>query len=126
MTDGCASFEYGIFEAGSVALNESAVKDGCADAVGGFYDPTHQCPPFSGSQYCTDGKLCGDPSYEYDCDFDNDRYSCAPGDFSGKFGTLDLHSLLTISGSTDSLVPRASDLVGKVMAIYCEVDGELT
>lgn len=123
-TDGCASFEYGIFEAGSVTLTEGAIGGDCENAVGAFYDPTHQCPSFSGSQYCTDGKLCDDADYEYACDFDSDRYTCAPGDLSGKFGSFDptADTLTVTYDDTDALLPLASDLVGKVMAIYCPED----
>jgi hypothetical protein len=124
-TDGCATFEYGVFEVGSVALTESAVGDGCDGAVGDFYDPTHQCPSWSGSEYCTDGLLCGDAGYAYDCDFEADRYSCAPGDFSGKFGPLDPTATLTFPTETmGALVPMASDLVGKVMAVYCSEEDQ--
>merc|ERR1712083_686753 len=49
-TDGCENFEYGIFDAGSVTLENSAVGSDCDDAVGDFYDPTHQCPFFPGSE----------------------------------------------------------------------------
>jgi len=120
-TDGCENFEYGVFEAGSVTLDASALGADCDDAVGDFYDPTHQCPSFSGSEYCADGFLCDDADYVYDCDFEGARYSCAPGDLSGKFGvymdpateTLDL----VPTGGT--LTPPTSELSGKVMAIYC-------
>lgn len=128
-TDGCATFEYGVFEATDVELTESALGTDCDAAVGAFYDPTNQCPPFSGSEYCTDGMLCNDADYMYDCDFANDRYSCAPGDFSGKFGAFDPSETLDLDyAGTDSLIPLASDLVGKVMAIYCaeEDQSELT
>merc|ERR1719464_102482 len=118
----CASFEYGIFEAGSMTLEESAQGAGCDGYVGDFYDPTHQCPSFSGSEYCTAGKLCEDEDYMYDCDFELDAYSCAPGDLSGKFGSLvnPGEDTLTIFNMTDrTLVPLTSSLQGKVMAIYC-------
>lgn len=128
-TDGCDMFEWGVFEAGSTALEMGALGDECADAVGAFYDPTHQCPSWSNSEYCTAGKLCADPSYSYECDFAADRYSCAPGDFSGKFGSIDPAETLSISETGQAeLVPIASDLVGKVLAVYCaEADqSELT
>merc|ERR1711971_159030 len=96
-TDGCATFELGVFEAGSTTLETGALGDECADAVGAFYDPTHQCPSFSNSEYCTDGKLCMDPDYSYECDFAADRYSCAPGDISGKFGQIDPAETFTLS-----------------------------
>ena len=95
--------------------------DACADYVGDFYDPTHQCPPFSGSAYCwgTD-YLCNDTDYEYDCDFDNNRYSCAPGDLSGKLGTIeDSSDFYVESNDTNMLFPRTDDMIGKMFAIYC-------
>merc|ERR1712130_900374 len=69
--------------------------------VGDFWDPTHQCPDFSGSEFCNGTLLCGDDGYSYDCDYENDRYSCAPGDFSGKFGSI-----------TD-------EMVGMMFVVYC-------
>lgn len=119
-TDGCTMFEWGVFEAGSTALEEGALGADCADAVGAFYDPTHQCPSWSGSEYCTDGKLCMDPDYMYECDLTTDRYTCAPGDFSGKFGSIDPTETFSISETGQAtLTPLASDLEGKVMAVYC-------
>merc|ERR1712083_902965 len=109
-------------------MGNSAVGSDCDDAVGDFYDPTHQCPSFSGSEYCTDGKLCNDADYEYDCDFDNDRYSCAPGDLSGKMGVyMDPGTETLFLNETvgpDTLLPLIGDLDGKVMAIYCSEDDQ--
>ena len=103
-------------------MNKSWIGSDCADYVGDFYDPTHQCPSFSGSEYCYNSSyLCNDTSYAYDCDFDNDRYSCAPGDFSGKFGMIpNTTSRFTYFGhDTDTLNPRGDDMIGMMMAIYC-------
>ena len=103
-------------------LEESALGAGCDDNVGAFYDPTHQCPPWSGSEYCTDGMLCEDVDYMYDCDFENDRYSCAPGDLSGKFGSITnagTENFLISQTDPGTLSPLIADLNGKVMAIYC-------
>ena len=100
--------------------------DACADYVGDFYDPTHQCPPFSGSEYCYGSDyLCNDTDYAYDCDFDNNRYSCAPGDLSGKFGTIPNGTswFYKTNNVTDmyynDLLPRTDDLIGKMFVIYC-------
>merc|ERR1712039_931468 len=123
VSDACDQLAYGIFEPGYTALTESS--DSCADAVGKAYDPTDSCVDFSESELCTNGVLCNgnsDSAYEYNCDWDADRYSCAPGDLSGKFGLItdpangEKHVHYE---SDDSLTPVTDDLVGKVMAIYC-------
>jgi len=117
---GCSEWSYGIFEAGDSVLAGSAVGEDCESYVGDFWDPTHQCPPFSGSEYCwgTD-YLCNDTHYAYDCHFDYDRYSCAPGDLSGKFGTMDdLEFSLDVEGPR-TLLPMMDDMIFKMFAIYC-------
>merc|ERR1719216_611699 len=116
---GCDEWSYGIFEA-ATDLDLPAVGDLCATYVGDFYDPTHQCPPFSGSEYCygTD-YLCNDTSYDYDCDFVNDRYSCAPGDLSGKFGKMDSYDFILDEDGPQTLIPKTDDMVGMVFVIYC-------
>jgi len=117
---GCSEWSYGIFEAGDSVLAGSAVGEDCESYVGDFWDPTHQCPPFSGSWFCwgTD-YLCNDTHYAYDCDFDHERYSCAPGDLSGKFGTMDdLEFSLDVEGPR-TLLPMTDDMIFKMFAIYC-------
>jgi len=118
---GCDSLAYGIFEPGAnVLLTESSVE--CDTAVGYAYDPTNSCVDFSGSPFCDAGALCDESTASYNCDWDADRYSCAPGDLSGKFGLItdpangEKHVHYE---SDDSLTPVTDDLVGKVMAIYC-------
>ena len=67
----------------------------CSDVgIGNFYDPTVTCAPDSdATDYCnSDGELCQDSSYSYACDVVNDRYLCAPGDLSGKYGLFDISS----------------------------------
>jgi len=127
-TSGCTEFGeylYGIFEAKSTMSSAKYLTD-CDDSVGDFWDPTHQCPSFSGSEHCSGGRLCGDNDYDYDCDFNNDRYSCAPGDFSGKFGSVmgsDSEMFLQITSDFEAaLVPNTADLVGKLFAVYCGND----
>eukprot|EP00486_Rosalina_sp_Unknown_P002522 CAMPEP_0201567358 /NCGR_PEP_ID=MMETSP0190_2-20130828/7849_1 /ASSEMBLY_ACC=CAM_ASM_000263 /TAXON_ID=37353 /ORGANISM="Rosalina sp." /LENGTH=406 /DNA_ID=CAMNT_0047987263 /DNA_START=69 /DNA_END=1289 /DNA_ORIENTATION=+ len=113
----CTEFEYSIFEAGS--LTEGATGDGCS-GVGQQYDPTDQCLPWSNSEYCTAGELCDDSGYVYSCDFTNQRYSCAPGDLSGKMGELIGTSAVyskTLDGNT--LIPPTDTLIGKVIGINC-------
>merc|ERR1719384_1174382 len=120
---GCSSLAIGIFEPEGDILLGSSVD--CDSVIGAAYDPTNSCVDFSGSDYCTNGKLCNgasDSAYEYACDFANDRYSCAPGDISGKFGMLTdpANEFLSVTATGDnSLIPLTEDVVGKVMAIYC-------
>ena len=119
----CTEFEYTIFEAGSIT--EAASGDDCS-GVGAQYDPTAQCLPWSGNSYCTDGKLCEDPDYSYNCDFTNDRYSCAPGDLSGKAGELLTTTAVyakTVSGP-NTLLPPTDSLIGKVIAIHCPASAD--
>jgi len=128
---GCDDLSYGIFEAGSTTLSSSAVGEDCDDVVGDFYDPTHQCMAFSGSEYCSGGLLCDvdDMDYSYSCDWDNDRYSCAPGDLSGKFETIDAAADTSFSLSESgpgTLIPAMDDLVDLIFAVYCANDGETT
>merc|ERR1712130_146754 len=122
-TLGCDSLAYGIFYPGTDALTESSVD--CATVVGNAYDPTNSCVDFSGSEYCTNGVLCNgnnDSGYSYNFDFAADRYSCAPGDLSGKLGMISDPSATALSvehEGDNSLIPYTDDLIGKVMAIYC-------
>merc|ERR1712130_373239 len=120
----CTSVKYSIFEAGSMSLTDSSTT--CTNYVGDAYDPTNACLPYTASPYCFDGVLCGDANststYEYDCDFATDRYSCAPGDLSGKLGMISDPSATALSvehEGDNSLIPYTDDLIGKVMAIYC-------
>jgi len=123
---GCEEWYYGIFEAGSTDMNGGAfVGDDCESYVGDFYDPTHQCMDFSGSEYCNGTMLCGAynatmySSYEYTCDYDDDRYSCAPADLSGKFGAMTDYTVDLYESGPDTLIPSTDDMVGYVFAIYC-------
>merc|ERR1719336_1501823 len=119
-------YKYGVFEAGSSTLSSSAVGEDCDDTVGDFYDPTHQCPDFSGSEYCTDGDLCGDSGYTYSCDFDEDRYSCAPGDLSGKFGetTYGATEFSLSESGPGTLIPEMGALEDLIFALYCGDDDD--
>ena len=69
-----------------------AMGDNCDDIVGGFYDPTISCAPNSTSIYCDhyNDARCNDTSYNYTCNYNqpSNRYLCAPGDLSGKFGPI--------------------------------------
>lgn len=131
---GCSEFSYGLFELDNVtwaeSSNFSAVGDDCDDYLDSFYDPTHQCMNFSGSEYCdygtTNPSLCGTgPSYS--CNYTEDRYSCAPADFSGKFGMMtDSSSFFFMSAAgPDTLIPRTDDMVGKVFAFFCNDGGDI-
>jgi len=127
-TTGCSEFSYGIFENGTSSWNwttTSLLGSDCDAFVGDFWDPTHQCMDFSGSEYCTGDYLCNDTSYAYDCDFDNDRYSCAPGDISGKMGLIPKANLSSSASfmlyynDSDTLIPRTDAMVGMMFAVYC-------
>ncbi len=103
----------------------------CDDYVGDFYDPTHQCPDFSGSAYCNSSMLCNDDGYMYDCDWDNDRFSCAPGDLSGKFGSMNASGGITAFGlamtsdaSMGTLIPPLDDIQDMVFVAYCGSNSE--
>ena len=116
ITSGCSMYEYTIFNPSSEIFN----FDECFGSTDGQYDPTNQCLPWSDSKYCVDGSLCNDPNYSYDCDFSSDRYSCAPGDLSGKFGKINPKILLTISESgPTTLIPPTEELIGKIIGITC-------
>ena len=107
-------------------MSSSAAGSDCADYIDSFYDPTHQCMDFSGSKYCYGSSyLCNDIEYSYDCDFDNYRYSCGPGDLSGKFGNISndpdygkFYFSLSESGP-GTLIPHTEDLVDLIVAVYC-------
>jgi len=116
----CDELYYGIFEAGDATLDGYATGEDCESYVGDFWDPTHQCPDFSGSEFCTDGLLCDDADYSYDCDYENDRYSCAPGDFSGKFGSItDASDFEIDEHGPDTLIPTTDDMLGMMFVVYC-------
>jgi hypothetical protein len=121
---GCDTFFYGVFEAGSTVLSSSAVGADCDDVVGDFYDPTHQCPDFSGSAYCTAGKVCNATAYAYACDWDDNRYSCAPGDFSGKWGdiTASANTFTLSESGPGTLIPEMDTLADLIFAVYCGDD----
>merc|ERR1712154_502858 len=74
---------------------------------------------FSGSEHCNGTELCSDSDYEYTCDYDDDRYSCAPGDLSGKFGAMTDYTVYLDESGPDTLIPSTDDMVGYVFAIYC-------
>jgi len=118
---GCSEWSYGIFEAGESSMGGSAfVGEDCKSYVGDFWDPTHQCMDFSGSQYCWHSDyLCNDTDYSYLCDYDDDRYSCAPGDLSGKFGKMDDYEYSLSEEGPNTLIPKIDDMVGLVFVIYC-------
>jgi len=116
----CTQFKYGLFEA-EATLSSYAVGEDCGTYVGDLWDPTHQCPDFSGSEFCLSNNLCNDTMfYSYDCDYANDRYSCAPGDLSGKFGVITDSSAFTIDeDGTDTLMPTTDDMMDYLFVIYC-------
>jgi len=115
----CTQYKYGLFDT-KASLSSYAVGEDCETYVGDFWDPTHQCPDFSGSEFCTDDYLCDETAYSYDCDYANDRYSCAPGDFSGKFGVITDSSAFTIDeDGTDTLMPTTDDMMDYLFVIYC-------
>ena len=81
----------------------------CSLIVGSFYDPTVTCDhETEHTEYCqNDGddlRLCGDNSYEYNCDPTNDIYSCSPSDLTGKYGTIDISGLDLDSSSSDNII----------------------
>ena len=103
----------------------------CADEIGNFYDPTITCVENSDMDakgYCTGSYLCNDDEYEYDCDYSGDvenRFQCAPGDLSGKYGSIDISSssnfFLNMSGY-DPLMIAIEQLEGKSVALLCGDD----
>ena len=103
-------------------MSSSAAGSDCADYIDSFYDPTHQCMDFSGSEYCYgSSKLCNATGYSYDCEFDHVRYSCAPGDLSGKFGdiTASAKSFFESKPGPGTLIPPTYDLADLIAAVYC-------
>merc|ERR1712109_419935 len=110
----CDELYYGIFGVGYSALDGYATGEDCESYVGDFWDPTHQCPDFSGSEFCNGTLLCGDNDYS------NDRYSCAPGDFSGKFGSItDASDFEIDEHGPDTLIPTTDDMLGMMFVVYC-------
>ena len=116
-------------------LKSSKLGKGCRRFVGSAWDPTHQCIPWSGSEHCDDdGRLCGDANYEYECRWDEDRFSCAPGDLIGPI--IDKYNVnasgvpvgeqigVMFTDFLTSLIPETESLTDKVMAITCTPDGE--
>ena len=96
--------------------------------MGSAWDPTHQCIPWSGSEHCDDGKLCGDDDYEYECLWESDRFSCAPGDLSGKIGSLTpgevIDQIAPEISLLTSLIPETDALTNKIMTITCSPGNE--
>lgn len=125
----CERLRYGVFEPGNMKLSESNLGGACNEYVGAQYDPTHACLANSSSPYCSNGVLCdenNDSNYIYNCSFAQDRYSCAPGDLSGKFGLITDPANTPLSVEyigRDSLIPPTDSLIGKVMVIQCENAG---
>ena len=111
-------------------MSSSAAGSDCEDYIDSFYDPTHQCMDFSGSEYCYGSSyLCNDIEYSYDCDFDNYRYSCGPGDLSGKFGdiTASAESFSLSESGPGTLIPHTEDLVDLIVAVYCgDIDDDIS
>eukprot|EP00486_Rosalina_sp_Unknown_P013070 CAMPEP_0201584980 /NCGR_PEP_ID=MMETSP0190_2-20130828/116986_1 /ASSEMBLY_ACC=CAM_ASM_000263 /TAXON_ID=37353 /ORGANISM="Rosalina sp." /LENGTH=429 /DNA_ID=CAMNT_0048030047 /DNA_START=40 /DNA_END=1329 /DNA_ORIENTATION=- len=126
-TPGCETYEYSIFNAksGGTLDEESSINGAeCLDSIGSQYDPTRQCLPWSMDENCMNGtKLCGDPSYEYECIYATGyRYNCAPGDLSGKYGVLEPSALKQIDDDGATLLPPTDSLIGKIMVIHCSKD----
>jgi len=119
-TTGCSEWSYGLFSPSADLDGGAMVGDDCESYVDGFYDPTHQCMDFSDSEYCWGSDyLCNETDYSYNCDYDDDRYSCAPGDFSGKFGKMQSTVFEVAEDGPDTLIPKTDDMVGYVFVIYC-------
>merc|ERR1712241_374119 len=119
---------YGLFKKGTSNLDGYSTS--CGD-VGFPYDPTNACWLSYTDGLCDNGELCtgfSGSTYAYDCDFSsNNRYSCAPGDLSGKFGLITdpANAALNVMYAGDeSLIPMTEDMTDQqlVMAIYCAAD----
>jgi hypothetical protein len=100
----------------------------CSDATGGYtWDPTVSCYNMSGNANCQGNTICGAESGTdvYSCDYDNDPYSCAPGDLAGKWGTFMVSDWndddTIISGSGwDQTAPSLYNIMGRSVGIVCE------
>lgn len=126
---GCTSYEYSIFEkfnglqtSDTFYLNDTE----CNKAIGNLYDPTSSCYSSAldgDSDKCFGdaNKLCNISSYSYNCQFSTQRFSCAPGDLSGKYGVFDTKNSKKFSKTaTDYTLPLMSSIAGKSVGVYCD------
>lgn len=122
----CSEYSYRIYDSWSVENASLITTEGCIAAAGNFYDPTISCMYDSESSYCKyDYRLCNDSSYSYSCNYTADRYSCAPGDLSGKYGIAKFKNYTYIFSGEDDLLPPLDSLIGKSIGVECASSGEL-
>ena len=121
---GCGNLLYRIFDSWDSNMLYLSGHSNCSAAVGYFYDPTISCAPESGSIYCTDMmSLCNDSSYSYECDYSQaeTRFLCAPGDLSGKFGSLNSSASYVEFTENDDFMIDLNLLDGnKSLVLQCE------
>ena len=123
LSSDCGDLLYRIYDNWDSDKTNLTGNASCSAAVGKFYDPTISCAPDSDSKYCTDGiYLCNDTSYLYQCDYwgSESRFSCAPGDLSGKFALLDSSALLAVIAEIDPFMIDLRLLDGLSLVLQCE------
>lgn len=125
--------------------NKSLFGPKCGDALRSQWDINAQCESIFSTKYsdglCSkdlngDIAVCGNSNIgNYECDWKNNnfqpifpRYTCAPGDLSGKFGQYNIKSgLLQTFEDTTSLIPNLNDLIptssglATAVAIHCPI-----
>jgi hypothetical protein len=98
--DVCKAYYVWMFDDWDAGAEQyrATSEDECADHLSnGVWDPTHQCPPLSSSDYCSYNATTGasvrcmdaasPTEFDYACDGD---YICAVGDLSGRMQLLNI------------------------------------
>eukprot|EP00123_Amoebidium_parasiticum_P015274 comp22868_c0_seq1/m.36096 comp22868_c0_seq1/g.36096 ORF comp22868_c0_seq1/g.36096 comp22868_c0_seq1/m.36096 type:complete len:2150 (-) comp22868_c0_seq1:580-7029(-) len=106
-----------------VGPDEDAHTSACSAAkTGRRYDPTAACSMVSNNPYC-DKCVRKIKNEEYNCNPDTylrDKYVCAVGDMSGKYGKLSLDKkTLSVSANYTNHPLPLGDLNGKSVVITC-------
>jgi hypothetical protein len=101
--------------------------------TGGHYDPYLACGSKSGNHYCEINKGCVTSSSafnsndHYACNttnYEENPYVCEVGDWSGKYGTLDLDGNVTALSGYSFWEVHSSDVQGRSVVVHCANTGQ--
>jgi len=116
---GCGDLLVRIYNDWTLTTDNYATSE-CDSYIGDFYDPTVTCAYGSDNEFCFDNNLCNVTNYNYTCDFNEygDRFLCAPGDLTGKYGSISSTGDGTLIGY-DPLMIDLSQLADLSVAVQC-------
>jgi len=126
ISSACVNYIYRIYDSWETKNASLIGNNECKAVVGNVWDPTVSCLHGSDSKFCDypDYHLCNDTSYSYSCNV-KDRYSCAPGDLSGKYGVATFENSTFAFFTDDTVLPPLDMIVGKSLVIECDDFSEI-